>query len=606
MERPHWHDAEEAHMWLQERPRCNAVLCLLARLPFLDIRVLHQLAGQHGPAAMYCSVARLRTAGLISSIQPPVYAPNSPRLWYLTDLGVATLALDLACDPRYLAQRFHLRGTDLLKQVPTLRHLLDTYEILGALAASRPGSSTLLAWERPWRRRYPRPAGRSLGVVTVRAYAALSWNGVAGSYLLLPDAGTLPLRLQRATLVHLLLLRSAHDGHLPPLLIATTNRERMRAWERLLDEVGRAQREVPLASRIVRWDDLPRGLTDLPVQANEQTGDDLVRPVRLPPFHSRRPARPLPHIVGDVFTPEARSVAQRLGHVALTVTPADYRLLEVAGFHPFLTANQMSAVLGCGVAPVQRRVRKLVELGLMRRPGMAEVGEEAKQELVELRAAGLKLVAARLGLSLSRAIQELGLVGGGPDEPVGSRRKLVHTLAHTRGADEVFVCFYRQARERAASGCDDAMVEWRNAAACSRRHLRPDGYGVYRWGPRYDGFFLEYDRSTMNARDYFKKFGTYYRYGVTRRFERDYNSYPTILVVTSDNAAEERIARVARAAAVGHQGKLPLLLTCQWRIDDITNPDGLLGPIWREHDSDVDNRRHWVRIARSSAKRRMP
>jgi len=215
MERRHWHDAEEARRWLQDRPRCHAVLYLLARLPFLDIRILQQLAGQHGPAAMYCSVARLRKAGLIASIQPPVYAPNSPHLWYLTDLGLATLALELECDPLHLAQRFHLRGTDLLKLVPTLRHLLDTYELLGALAASRPGSPTLLAWERPWRRHYPRPAGRSFGVVTVPAYATLSWNGVAGSYLLLPDAGAIPLRLQQATLARLLLLRRAERRHLP-------------------------------------------------------------------------------------------------------------------------------------------------------------------------------------------------------------------------------------------------------------------------------------------------------------------------------------------------------------------------------------------------------
>jgi len=203
-------------------------------------------------------------------------------------------------------------------------------------------------------------------------------------------------------------------------------------------------------------------------------------------------------------------------------------------------------------------------------------------------------------------VRELGLVGGGPDAPIGSRRRLLSTLAHTRGADDIFVRLYRQARARAAVGCDEAMVEWQNAAACSRRHLRPDGYGVYRCGSRYDGFFLEYDRGTMNARDYFKKFRAYYRYGVTGRFERDYNSYPTVLGITADNAAEERIARVARATAVGQPGELPVLLTCQWRIDDVTNSDGLLNPIWREPNSDFDNRRHWVRIPHSSVKHRMP
>jgi len=606
MERHHWHDAEEAQRWLQDRSRCSAVLYLLARLPFLDIRILHQLAGQHGPAAMYCSVARLRKAGLIASIQLPVYAPNSPHLWYLTDLGLTTLALDLACDPLHLAQQFHLRAADLLKLVPSLRHLLDTYELLGALAASRPGSPTLLAWERPWRRRYPRPAGRSLGVVTVPAYAALSWNGVVSSYLLLPDAGAIPLRLQRATLASLLMLRRSQDGHLPPLIIATTDRERMWAWKRLLEEVRRANREAPLASRVVRWDDLPRGLTDLPAGEVEPSKGDLVRPVRLPPFHPRSPASPLPRLVGDELASPARSATESLGRTALMVMPTDYRLLEVIGFHPYLTANQLSDVMDSSTKAVQRRLNRLLEVGLIRHLSPDEIGEETIPDSSELTTGGLKLVAAHLGLSLAVAVRGLGLVGGGPDKPVGSRRKLLRTLPHTRGADDIFVRLYRQARKHTAVGCDEAMVEWQNAAACSRRHLRPDGYGVYRRGSRYDGFFLEYDRGTMNARDYFKKFGAYYRYGVTRRFERDYNSYPTILVVTLDNAAEERIARVARATAVGQPGELPVLLTCQWRIDDVTNSDGLLNPIWREPNSDFDNRRHWVRIPHSSVKHRMP
>jgi len=595
MERRHWCDAEEARGWLRDRPRCHAVLYMLARLPFLDIRILHQLAGQHGPAAMYCSVARLRTAGLISSIQPPVYAPNSPHLWYLTDPGLATVALDLDCDPRHLAQRFHLRAADLLKLVPSLRHLLDTYEILGALAASRPGNPALLAWERPWRRHYPRPAGRSFGVVTVPAYATLSWNGVVGSYLLLPDAGTIPLRLQRAALASLLMLRRSQDGHLPPLLIATTDRERMGAWKRLLDEVGRAQREVPIVARIVRWGDLSHGLPDLPVQADEQTRDNLVRSIRLPPLRPRRPASPIPRLVGDKLATPTRSTVESLGPAELAVTPTDYRLLEVIGFHPYLTANQLSDVLGSGTAPVRRRLNRLLELGLIRHPGTDEIGEDASEELVELTARGLHVVAARLGLSLARAVRELGLVGGGPDAPIGSRRRLLSTLVHTRGANDIFVRLYRQARVRAAVGCDEAMVEWQNAAACSRRHLRPDGYGVYRCGTGYQGFFLEYDRGTMNARDYFKKFGAYYRYGVTGRFETDYNTYPTILVVTSDNAAEERIARVARAAAVGQPARLPLLLTCQWRVDDPLNSHGLVGPIWRGPEANFNERGSWAR-----------
>jgi hypothetical protein len=37
MERRHWHDAEKVLRWLQDRPRCNAILYLLARLPSSSI-----------------------------------------------------------------------------------------------------------------------------------------------------------------------------------------------------------------------------------------------------------------------------------------------------------------------------------------------------------------------------------------------------------------------------------------------------------------------------------------------------------------------------------------------------------------------------------------
>jgi hypothetical protein len=196
-------------------------------------------------------------------------------------------------------------------------------------------------------------------------------------------------------------------------------------------------------------------------------------------------------------------------------------------------------------------------------------------------------------------------VGGGPDAPIGSRRRLLSTLAHTRGADDIFVRLYRQAR---AHGCRDATKRWWSGKRCRLQSspsetgwIRrvPTRYALRRLLPGVRPWHDERARLLQEVR-------AYYRYGVTRRFERDYNSYPTILVVTLDNAAEERIARVARATAVGQPGELPVLLTCQWRIDDVTNSDGLLNPIWREPNSDFDNRRHWVRIPHSSVKHRMP
>jgi hypothetical protein len=185
-----------------------------------------------------------------------------------------------------------------------------------------------------------------------------------------------------------------------------------------------------------------------------------------------------------------------------------------------------------------------------------------------------------------------GLAGGGPGRPVGARRRLLAHLAHTLGADQIFVDLVLTARRLAAAGRDDALVEWRNAAACSRGHVRPDGYGLYRNDGQLYGFFLEYDRGTMSGRDYRAKFAAYYAYWASGRFERDYDGFPTLLVVTIDPGAEERIARAIRSAAVGWSQPLPALLTTTGRI--AAHPDGLLGPIWREPDASFSDRRFWT------------
>src|SRR5690606_1438107 len=107
------------------------------------------------------------------------------------------------------------------------------------------------------------------------------------------------------------------------------------------------------------------------------------------------------------------------------------------------------------------------------------------------------------------------------ESPIGARRALLKNLAHALAVDGIFINLIRTAERFSAAGWDDALLEWRNAAACSRGHLRPDGYGVY------------------------------HRYHETGRFTRDYRGFPTILMVTTTEAAEERIARAARLAAIG-------------------------------------------------------
>jgi hypothetical protein len=180
---------------------------------------------------------------------------------------------------------------------------------------------------------------------------------------------------------------------------------------------------------------------------------------------------------------------------------------------------------------------------------------------------------------------------------MGTRRLLLRNIEHTVGADRLFVALHRTLSDRGIGEDDDVVLEWRNAAACSRRRVRPDGYAMLRLHRRLYGFFMEFDRGTMSARDYAKKWATYYDYRDSRAFERDYDGFPPILVVTTDNRVEERIARTARAASVGRSPALPILLTCEWRIaHDSSNSDGLLGEIWREPHASFAERRRWPEV----------
>jgi hypothetical protein len=156
------------------------------------------------------------------------------------------------------------------------------------------------------------------------------------------------------------------------------------------------------------------------------------------------------------------------------------------------------------------------------------------------------------------------------------------------------VLFVDLARQLANAGDDAGLVEWRNAAACARRAMRSDGYGIVRYKGRLHGFFLEFDRGTMRTPGYLKKLAAYDDYLVSGRFLQDYAGFPTILVIAPDNTTEERIAQAARAGQVGRTTVLPLRLTCLWRIRDERRLRGLLGPIWRDADAGISHRHAWL------------
>ena len=94
------------------------------------------------------------------------------------------------------------------------------------------------------------------------------------------------------------------------------------------------------------------------------------------------------------------------------------------------------------------------------------------------------------------------------------------------------------------------------------------------------GFFLEYDRGTEKPGQYAAKLATYYRYRNSGAYRRDYESFPTLLVVTTSDAAEARFTHQAYLAQQRYGGMpLVMFLTTEGRMQ--VHPEGALGPIWR-------------------------
>jgi hypothetical protein len=111
------------------------------------------------------------------------------------------------------------------------------------------------------------------------------------------------------------------------------------------------------------------------------------------------------------------------------------------------------------------------------------------------------------------------------------------------------------------------------------------------------GFFLEYDRGTEPARKYAAKFRAYYGYRDSGQAARDYRGFPTVLFVTTEPSAEQRICEQAyRAWYVRGAEPLPVLVTTTDRI--VNDRAGILGRVWRTPAPNqmppLAERRYWL------------
>jgi DNA-binding MarR family transcriptional regulator len=251
--------------------------------------------------------------------------------------------------------------------------------------------------------------------------------------------------------------------------------------------------------------------------------------------------------------------------------------------HPLVTRQQLALLLGTSSARIARLVAELIERGWVRPISSDDLPQRLvgssrdplrRLGLVELTAAGRQEAARRLLVRAGLARRRHGLVRG-----EAARTRFLRQLHHTLGANAFFVDVAVAARRATRCGGDEALVDWRAAAACARGRCRPDGYGCYRRGPYRFGFFLEYDRGTERPGQHAAKLAAYYRYRASGAYTRDYEGFPTLLVVTTDEAAEARFAHQAHLAQ--QYGGVPLLLFLTTTARIQAHPEGGLGPVWR-------------------------
>src|SRR5207247_2037580 len=144
-------------------------------------------------------------------------------------------------------------------------------------------------------------------------------------------------------------------------------------------------------------------------------------------------------VVGDPFrgTGQPAGVADRLGRLALRLTPSDRCLLEVVGPHPFLPVRHLAVVLGWTVKWTRERRDRLIRMGLVRLLGPRRIAGRPSPELAELTHDGAAIAAAQLGLTPRQAARFLGWVAYAPrpatnrKRRLGTRDQLLQHLRHT-------------------------------------------------------------------------------------------------------------------------------------------------------------------------------
>ena len=537
------------------------LLCLLARMPFLDRLELAALTGRSRGGA-YEAVGQLEDAGLTASVPhgTPLLAPT--RRYYLTEKGVHTLAVE------------EVRPVDrLLREHPlstrwrrVLLERLDAAAVIYRLASALVdlGHPVRFRWHRalPQEATVSLPDGRVLAMVRQGAtaeragFAKRLWRLAQGPrpgavLVMVPDE----VRLRQAVAT----LRDARPAASPaPAFFAL---ERHVSPASAADPVWRSSAGSAALS-----------LGEAVGRANPGGGVAAEPPLV-------RVSIPRDIGLGEFAGCDSgENVPDHLLPVLLR--PAEKRALDLLADWPWLAREDLAGLLGTSKPRASQLTAALERLGLA-----TAVHRDARR--LALTDRGLKMLARRDRVSTGEARQRWSASADGDGASVSGRRsrQLLRDLEHTTAVHRFVAALNRQAR---SCGWEVEQLDPPHRASRYFRHyggprsLHPDAFGILRRGGALQPFFLEYERRAVRPATMAQRLAPYLRYYSSHRPADDHGRRPLVLVVFDDPVAPAHFLEVARREMARVRVPLPLLASHR----ELVEREGPLGAVWLAPDGD--------------------
>jgi hypothetical protein len=285
------------------------------------------------------------------------------------------------------------------------------------------------------------------------------------------------------------------------------------------------------------------------------------------------PGRDLPAVLTGRAQPSSLTASEDAG-----------RIVGLVARHPFLTVDEVATLQGLSLGSVRRLCKRLRDTELVRTVAATEYpAGSGRADHLEATRTGLTAAAARDGLTLAQAVAREGFAGGGPDDPLGARSRLLATFAHTRGC-AAFVL----ALVRAGQRDDDTagrLLDWRNVVSAGCRYARPDA--AITWQRAADGAidrcWLEFDRGTERGDAVDRKLCAY----AHEVADWGPDPLPNLLIVTTSSAAEDRLIAAADWFRVRSSTLTALVILSTTTARLSGHPAGPLGAIWRHTAGDA-------------------